>query len=373
MLFRSFASFLLLASGAFALLVILVLAISVGAFGPDAQEALFSFWSPIQAYYTKHKKEMDTAVGWLGGILSAVTGTFAIYKSWYYAEFSLPRRLNDLIRRRNALLFSARPILLASVNDSVAERRRMTAVVYFYAIHRLLRDLGLGRPRYVVSDLVDTIDTNTRELGVVRARQAEIELEIVTGHLLKGCALASQATMERQDSSERRMKNEQALEEFKVALGMLADDIDALMFAARQSEVLGDEGSAINYLESMETAAALKEKPIRRAEAFRLKAEILAKRAWDDARRTATAGIEILDEMIETSHAKTLELVKTLIVIGEIQTKRERFTAARRALDRATGLLPQLELRVRGELQKILDDLYPVLDAAEKDREEPGE
>ena len=312
MLFRSFASFLFLVSGTFALFVIFVLAVSIGTFGEEAQSSLFGLWTPIQGSYTEHKYKVDTAVGWLGGILSAVTGTLAIYKSWYYAEFSLPRRLNDLIRRRNTLLFSARPILLASINDFVAERRRVTPVVYFHAIHKLLRDVGLGRPRYVVSDLVDSIDTNARELGVVRARHAEIELEIVTGHLLKGCALASQATMERQDSSERRIKNEEALEEFRAALEMIADDIDALMFAARQSEVMGDEGSAINYLERMQTAATIQEQPIRRAEAFRLKAEILAKRAWDEARRSAVAGIDVLDDMIETSHAKTLELVKTL-------------------------------------------------------------
>jgi hypothetical protein len=102
-----------------------------------------------------------------------------------------------------------------------------------------------------VVDLVDAIDTNVRELAVVRDRQAQIELEIATGHLLKGCTLAGQATMEPRDSSERRLKNELALAEFKAALGMLADDIDALMFAARQSELLGDEGSAINYLDRM--------------------------------------------------------------------------------------------------------------------------
>ena len=280
MLFRSFASLLLLAAGAFALLVIMVLAISVGVFGEDVQKASLDLWSPIQGFYAQHKKELDSAIRWIGGSLSAVTGAFAIYKSWYYAEFSLPRRLNELIRRRGTLLFNARPILLASINNSVPERRRMTAIVYFYPIHRLLRNLGLGQPRYAVSDLVDTIDRSLKELSVVRHRQAEIELEIATGHLLKGCALAGQATMER-DSLERRLKNELALVEFKAVLGILADDIDALMFSARQSEALGDEGSAIHYLDRMEAAAAMREKPLRRAEALRLKAEVLAKRSWD--------------------------------------------------------------------------------------------
>jgi hypothetical protein len=224
-----------------------------------------------------------------------------------------------------------------------------------------------------VVDLVDAIDTNVRELAVVRDRQAQIELEIATGHLLKGCTLAGQATMEPRDSSERRLKNELALAEFKAALGMLADDIDALMFAARQSELLGDEGSAINYLDRMETAAAMKEKPIRRAEALRLKAEALAKRSWDDARRSATAGIEVLDELIETSPAKNLELVKTLIVLGEAQTKRERFTAARRAFVRTASLLSHLEPGLRTEIQKALDDHNSVLDAAQKDKEQVGE
>ena len=91
------------------------------------------------------------------------------------------------------------------------------------------------------------------------------------------------------------------------------------------------------------------------------------------ARKSATAGIEVLDDLVETSPAKTLELVRTLLVLGEIWTKRERFTAARRAFARADSLLSHLEPRLRSQIQKALEDDNAALDAAQQDKEEPGE
>jgi tetratricopeptide (TPR) repeat protein len=371
MLFRSFASLLLLVAGAFALLIIFMLGISLGAFGPNAREGLTTFWGPMQQFYGTHNGPIDIAIKWLGGLLSAVTAAFAIYKSWYYAEFSLPRRLADLIGRRDALLHSARPKLLASVNGTVAER--MTPMIYFYPVHRLLKELGLGRPRYVVRDLVDEIEARKEDRKVVLARMAEIDNEIVTGLLLKGSALAGQASMEPLSSEEREAKNKEARQEFRSALEVRPDDIDALMFAALQSEVVGDEGSAIHYLEKMEAAAASKTISLRRAEALRLKAEVLSKEKWDEARRSAVAGVGILDDLVETSPEKLLELAKTLLVLGHIQTNRERFTAAQNALNRVRAILPQLPPRAQHDVSKKLDKYQGDLDAAKKDKEEPGE
>jgi hypothetical protein len=77
--------------------------------------------------------------------------------------------------------------------------------------------------------------------------------------------------------------------------------------------------------------------------------------------------------MVETSPLKTLELAKGLLVLGEIQIKRERFTAARRSLDRAAEIARRLPQDVQAEITKALGRNYDDLDAAEKDKEEPGE
>ncbi len=105
--------------------------VSVGAFGDGARQALAELLAPIQKFYGDNNNDVDWAIRWLGGLISALTGTFAIYKSWYYAEFSLPRRLSQLIKRRNALLWDARPLLLAGVNDSIGDRQRVAPLIYF--------------------------------------------------------------------------------------------------------------------------------------------------------------------------------------------------------------------------------------------------
>lgn len=373
MLFRSFASFLLLASGTFAVLVVLVFAASVGAFGPDAHALVYLFVGYLQKLYSNHKDPVDHGVWALSIGLSAITGTFAIYKSWYYAEFSLPRRLTSLVERRDTLLWNARPALLAAVNDAAADSQRSAPVFFFYPIHKLLSDVGFRRPRYVGSELIDAIDENKRDLGAVRSRMEELENEIVTGHILKGSLLAAEATLVSRHSPDRVAKNHQALEEFKAALELNEDDVDALMLAARQSEVLGDDGSALDYSSKMMIAAAKYELPLRQAQALRLKAEILVKSDWDEARRNIVRGVQVLDAMIATSQEKIQELTRAHIFLGEIQTKRERFTAARLALNRAKTLLPQVTQNAREALGSSLGRVEAALQTAQQDKEEPGE
>jgi hypothetical protein len=99
----------------------------------------------------------------------------------------------------------------------------------------------------------------------------------------------------------------------------------------------------------------------------------LGKEEWDDARRSAAASVAILDGLIETSPEKLSELAKTLLVLGDIQTKREKFTAAQNALNRVSALFLQLPPALRGEISSRLEKYQRELDAAKKDKEEPGE
>lgn len=373
MLFRSFASLLLLASGTFAVLVVLIFAASVGVFGPDARAVVYGLIDSLEKFHAGHKGPVDYAVWVLSIGISAVTGTFAIYKSWYYAEFSLPKRLTSLIDRRSALLWSARPALLAAANDAASDYQRSAPVFYFYPIHKLLRDLGFGGPRYLGSELTEAIDENARDLGAVRSRVEELENEIVTGHILKGSLLAAEATLVSRHSPDSFAKNRQALEEFKAALKLIEDDVDALMLAARQSEIVGDDGSALDYASKMIVAAANQELPMRQAQAFRLKAQLLVKSDWNEARRNMVLGLDVLNGMVETSQEKAQEFARAQLLLGEVQTKRERFTASRVALNRARALLPQISQHPREDISKALELAEVALKAAQQDKEEPGD
>jgi hypothetical protein len=97
MLLASFAHRALLALGLFIILVACFLAVEVGLLGEDAQAQFRSLWVPLIAFYEAHKTAVDIAGAVLGAVASAVTAAFAIYKSWYYAEFNLPDRLREFI------------------------------------------------------------------------------------------------------------------------------------------------------------------------------------------------------------------------------------------------------------------------------------
>jgi hypothetical protein len=148
-----------------------------------------------------------------------------------------------------------------------------------------------------------------------------------------------------------------------------------LKLAAKQSALLGEEKQAIGHLEAM--AAAAKDAPLRRARALRLHAEILEKgttaASWDEARGLLIVAIdEALDEIKEASPEKTLELAKAYRVRGEVQTKREKFTAARAALNQALFLFKRAGGPAGSEGVTSTKDALKRLDEAQKDREAPG-
>ena len=58
----------------------------------------------------------------------------------------------------------------------------------------------------MVRDLVDEIEARKEDRKVVLARMAEIDNEIVTGLLLKGSALAGQASMNRSAAKSARLR-----------------------------------------------------------------------------------------------------------------------------------------------------------------------
>jgi tetratricopeptide (TPR) repeat protein len=376
MLFRDFARWVLLAFGLFAFAVVVILVVHVGWFGPGPREGLHTFWASLDAFYREHRTAVDWAVFVIGIGGSVVTAILTVHRSWYYAEFNLPNRIRERIERAISTHLNVRPALLATVNDPIAPSSFVTPVVHSGYFDWAMKASGLGRARALARSLVGSLDTLKNEIEVVAARKRELETQAVTAYLLRGAYLAGQAALERANSSERREKNQQALQEFVLALKLKADDLDALELAAKQSILLGEERHAVGHLEAM--AEAARDAPLRRARALRLHAEILEKRSTagslDEGRGLLAIAIdEVLDGIKEVSPERTLELAKAYRVRGEIQMKREKFTAARTALNQARTLFQHfVDQPPRLEGLASTDDALRRLDEAQKDREAPG-
>jgi len=106
---RDLGRWVLLAFGLFVIVVLLMLAIQMGALGPVAQDVLNEFWKSLDDFYKQHKAVIDKAAWTIGIAGSFVTAVLTIHRSWYYAELNFPRRLKEWMERAISRHLEVRP------------------------------------------------------------------------------------------------------------------------------------------------------------------------------------------------------------------------------------------------------------------------
>ena len=387
---RDLGRWVLLAFGLFVIVVLLVLAIQVGALGPKAQDVLNQFSKSLDDFYKQHKAVIDRAAWTIGIAGSFVTAVLTIHRSWYYAELNFPRRLREWMERAINRHLEVRPELLATVNDPVSPTSFLTPVVHYGYFDWVMQRSGLGRSGARARLLAASLEDLKDELGVVEVRRKQLEGQTVTAYLLRGAGISAEAALEAVHSDPWREKNDSALKDFLQALEVKHDDVDALELAAKQYLILGEHPHALDCLEKM--ASSAKNEPLRRARALRLQAEILEKVNTDTslnaARGLLIAAIEeVLLPQNRSSPERTLELAKAYRVRGEVQLKREKFTASEDALLEAKVRFERLLRGARngrdGKLRLFqsiaaegltsTEDALRRLAQAKKDREAPGD
>ena len=387
---RDLGRWVLLAFGLFVIVVLLILAIHVGAIGPMAQDVLRDFWKTLDDFYEQHKAAIEKAAWTIGIVGSFVTAVLTIHRSWYYAELNFPRRLKEWMERAISRHLEVRSQLLMAMNDPVAPASFVVPIAHPGYFDWVMRRAGLGPPRARARFLAASLEDLKDDLGVVESRKRQLETQTVTAYLLRGTEISGEAALEVAHSDPWRTKNDAALKEFLQALDVRRDDVDALELAAKQYLILGEHPHALDCFEKM--ASAAKNEPLRSARALRAQAEIREKDSTDASLNVARGLlIAAIDEvLLPYSHAspeRTLELAKAYRVRGEVQLKREKFTASEDALLEAkvrferlvrgarngSGGKLRLFASVAAEGLASTEDALKRLAQAKKDKEAPGE
>jgi tetratricopeptide (TPR) repeat protein len=387
---RDLGRWVLLAFGLFVIVVLLVLVAHMGGLGRTAQDALHEFWRILDEFYRQHKAAIDRAAWTIGIAGSFVTAVLTIHRSWYYAELNFPRRLNEWMERAISAHLGVRSELLMAVNDPVAPASFVAPIVHAGYFDWVMRRAGLGHPRARARLLAASLEDLKDDLGVVEIRRKQLETQTVTAYLLRGAGKSGEAALEVPHSDAWREKNGAALEEFLKALDIKRDDVDALELAAKQYLILGEHPHALDCFERM--ASAAKNEPLRRARALRSQAEIREKESTDASLNVARGLlIAAIDEVLlpynQSSPDRTLELAKAYRMRGEVQLKREKFTASEDALFEAKACFERLVGAAQNGRNGRLGLFGPVaaegltstedalrrLAQAKKDKEAPGE
>ncbi len=354
-------------------ITLIVVAGASGLFGGTVQSFLAEKLSLAEAIYSANKRVFDWAILIIGSSVPAVTGVLAILKSYYYAERNLPMRLQELIDSAQRAHLETRPLLLASVTASTSREDFLVSPIYSSPLARLGKALGFSSMYYDAKELAASVEVFDGEIATLKSRTAEIQDRKVTSHLIRGAYLSKVASSHAKDSKEWREKIDAALTEYRAALRLRPNDLDSLEGAAAQYHALGDDPELLQTLAKASTVAAQEDVPIRQARALRRIAAVHNRRTtgaeWEKARANLVRSRELLRPLLVFGRPEVLEMAKAELLFGEVQTKREKFSAARDAFSEAERLFDSLNDAVGS---KRAQDGKNALIVPSLDKEAPG-
>jgi hypothetical protein len=356
-----------------------LLATYIGMFGEAAQIWLHTHLLPLRATYRAHKGAVDLVALVIGTSVPVVTGGLAILRGFYYAEINLPKRLQELVDAARQQHLHQRPRILSYVKTPFDTTDFLTPTILANPFSELLKLVGWVSLRNQARDFATSVDQFTAEIRTLNLKREDIENRKVTGHFLRAAyfeAGALAAEDQRDQSPNWKIGVESALKEYKAVLALRPDDLDALHWAAVQCHRLEDEAAESKYLETTITVAAQKKNNLAQARALRKSARIIDLRSspneWNAARAQLVTARRLIEHKAGGGTPEARELAETLLLYGDVQTKREKFRAARRALNRAALLFATTPADVRQSGKERVNHALARLDEAFGDKEAFG-
>lgn len=339
----TFAHRVLLALGFGVIATIFLTAAYVGVLGPSAQVWLQAQLGPLVALYRSHREAFNLVIVVLGTGVPAVTGSLAILKAFYYAEMNLPARLEELVEAAKAHHLAERPELLAYVRGPFDTQDFLVPAIISNPFARLLHVFGFSTIRHRAREYASSVDIRAREVAALATKKEDVENRMITGRVLRGEYFSRLASSIGPGSPEWRANLERALAEYGAILACRGGDIEALEATAAIKEKLDCRpAEVIAVLNRIEIAARKQRRPLHRARALRRLAAYGAAKgdeaALDDARISLVTARDLLDDSHALSKTEQCELAEILLLYGEVQLKREKFSASQQALGRGRAI-----------------------------------
>jgi hypothetical protein len=373
----TFAQRVLLAVAAAVLISVISLAAEIGIFGDQVQEAVRGVWHPLWAIYHRHKGAFDAAALVIGTSVPALAGGLAILRKFYYAEIMLPKRLQELAEGNRLAHFTKRSDLLAYVHAPFDRRGFLEPLIFANPFAKIGSVFGYVSAHNQARRFASSVDVFEDEISALKSRVANAEDQKVTGHLLRGSYFEAEARDFEERSKDWRSAIEAARSEYSAALVLRPADIDALEGAARQCRALEDELSELDLLGTIVAVTDSKRNPLQHARALRQIAEIQDRKGttagWGDARARLVTASKVLEPRIAFGTPEVVEMAAILTLLGEVQTKREKFSAARTALDRAESLFATIKGRAGTSGGSRVEQALNALDEASRDDGAPDD
>jgi tetratricopeptide (TPR) repeat protein len=235
----------------------------------------------VAAWY---QNRIDGFAKLLSPLITIASGSYALYKGFYFAETRLHFRLQDYLNREEARLRAARSQLRARIERPGPTRPFETPVFLEEPMQRAVGELGWARIfwsarlPFAELNLESSIQQIERQLQLWRGHEAHYKRQLSSAHLLKGAISAARASKLRMEGRDDRDENLIALSHFLEALKLDRNDIEALEYAGHTRVQLHDYDGALEDLDQILDLTKKQPKSLARARAYRFKADVFERR-----------------------------------------------------------------------------------------------
>lgn len=245
----------------------------LGALGPALQVWVLETLDHLKAFEKQH--EAFETLGKVAGItITLLTGAYAIWQRYHFAEFNMQKRLNEFQERVETRLSNTNQRIDAAVQRPSPHRKFEAPIFERWKLKWVLWRMKWGWWRSANKSLQRELDELTQQLKSWDGKKTEYELRKAQACLVKGAVAAAWAG--KREGPEARKANDEARDCFQQAF-QLSNTRDgkaqALEYMGHQQVRLGEFGPALLTFKELEKMAP-EEKSLLRARALKFQAGV---------------------------------------------------------------------------------------------------
>lgn len=290
--------------------------------------------------YGANRANIELALKVIGFAFTILFGVVAALTALHYAQANMPQRLQEYADHVRHDHIEDRAVFIVS---RVARNLRgdMTPAAPIGHLRGLAMRFRSSPFEKSLSKLMgqDSLETLDNDIKVLSARLGLCKAERITAHLVAGLRFAAEARLLEDGTTAQVTKSEAALEQYRKALKLDANDLDALEQVVKQSRTLNL--NVDHALSRLEQSARAQSKPTRLARALRFQAEVMedfgTRTGREEARDKLDFALETLSDAI-AGPEKSLELALIHEQLGALHYKRGTPTLVAEHLDAAAEL-----------------------------------
>jgi tetratricopeptide (TPR) repeat protein len=264
------------------------------AYGPSAEYLKFGYeqLKNVALGFSSWLDSLTVAHDWLieklskliAPVVTILTGSYAIYQRWYYAENKLRLRLSQFLARENKRLAIAYEALDKRIERPSPAREFKAPIFSRWGLKPAFYASGIGSPS-PLTYFLDRVDRAEVEVGhELKQLQSQLDLwdEVKSdyqsrkarAHVCRAAIFACKAAMARNQERDERPYNLSALNDFEEALRLNPDNLLAMELAAHMRVRLGEYSRAIQGFSELAERAAQRGDKLTAMRAFKFAGEV---------------------------------------------------------------------------------------------------